>query len=78
MQFPLPSLCDLQLVSADFFALVKKTGNSGKWKTTHQQAKMAIMKDSVPQPGDTGIWVTCARHQELKAGREVIELFNQV
>ncbi|KAK4216374.1 tRNA acetyltransferase TAN1 [Rhypophila decipiens] len=55
----------------------KKTGNAGKWKTTHQQSKMVIMRDSLPQPGDTGIWVTCARHQELKAGREVIELFNE-
>jgi len=58
--------------------LVIKIGNDGKWKTAHQQSKMAVVKDSIPQPGDVGIWVTCARHQERKAGREVLELFEKV
>ena len=30
------------------------------------------------QPGDTGVWVTCARHQEGKAAREVGVLFAEV
>ncbi len=34
--------------------------------------------DAVPQPGDTGIWVTCARHQENKAAREIGVLFAEV
>jgi len=42
----------------------KKTGNDGKWLTPHQQANKAMARDSLPQPGDQGIWVTCARHQE--------------
>ncbi len=29
-------------------------------------------------PGDTGVWVTCARHQEGKAAREVGVLFAEV
>lgn len=50
----------------------KKTGNSGKWKTAHHQAKQLDFL----QPGDQGIWVTCARHQELKASREISMLFS--
>ncbi|KAK4124194.1 hypothetical protein N657DRAFT_380106 [Parathielavia appendiculata] len=53
----------------------KKTGNAGKWMTPHQQAKAVLQKDAGLQPGDTGIWVTCARHQEGKAAREVEVLF---
>ncbi|KAK4099927.1 hypothetical protein N658DRAFT_497911 [Parathielavia hyrcaniae] len=53
----------------------KKTGNAGKWTTTHQQAKIVLQKDAGLQPGDTGVWVTCARHQEGKAAREVEVLF---
>jgi hypothetical protein len=34
--------------------------------------------DAAPQPGDTGIWVTCARHQEGKAAREIGVLFAEV
>lgn len=51
-----------------------QTGNAGKWKTTHQQAKQI---DGL-QPGDQGIWVTCARHQEMKASKEVMMLFSEV
>ncbi|KAK0713831.1 hypothetical protein B0T26DRAFT_718592 [Lasiosphaeria miniovina] len=53
----------------------KKTGNSGKWRTPHHQAKASLPNDSGFQPGDTGIWVTCARHQEARAAREVSMLF---
>ncbi|KAK3689990.1 hypothetical protein B0T22DRAFT_441427 [Podospora appendiculata] len=53
----------------------KKTGNSGKWQTPHQKAKVNL--DGVPQQGDIGIWVTCARHQENKAAKETAALFEQ-
>ncbi|KAK0724775.1 hypothetical protein B0H67DRAFT_114040 [Lasiosphaeris hirsuta] len=51
----------------------KKTGNAGKWKTAHQQAKQA----GTLQAGDQGIWVTCARHQEAKASREISLVFSE-
>src|SRR5689334_23325544 len=51
-----------------------QTGNAGKWKTPHHQAKQL----EALQPGDQGIWVTCARHQEMKASREVMMLFSEV
>ncbi|KAK3301492.1 uncharacterized protein B0H64DRAFT_39912 [Chaetomium fimeti] len=54
----------------------KKTGNAGKWKTSHQQAKV-LAQDAHLQPGDTGVWVTCARHQEAKAAREIGVLFSE-
>ncbi|KAK3375981.1 hypothetical protein B0T24DRAFT_698844, partial [Lasiosphaeria ovina] len=53
----------------------KKTGNSGKWRTPNHQAKASLSNDSGFQPGDTGIWVTCARHQEARAAREAGMLF---
>ncbi|KAJ4291526.1 hypothetical protein N0V88_006123 [Collariella sp. IMI 366227] len=55
----------------------KRTGNAGKWKTPHQQTKMAQHAEATVQPGDEGIWVTCARHQEGKAAREVGVLFSE-
>ncbi|KAK3391602.1 hypothetical protein B0T20DRAFT_83670 [Sordaria brevicollis] len=56
----------------------KKTGgNGGKWTTPNQANKLALERNSVPQAGDRGIWVTCARHQENKAAREVINLFEE-
>jgi hypothetical protein len=58
-----------------------QTGNAGKWKTPHQLAKAALHPDAAAagvQPGDSGIWVTCARHQEAKAAREVGVLFDEV
>ncbi|KAK3322110.1 hypothetical protein B0H66DRAFT_189861 [Apodospora peruviana] len=63
--------------SAEQQSKKKKTGNAGKWKTTHQQARMAVAQNAIPQPGDVGIWVTCARRQENKAAREVTLLFEQ-
>ncbi|KAL2024800.1 hypothetical protein VTK56DRAFT_5621 [Thermocarpiscus australiensis] len=53
----------------------KKTGNAGKWKTPHQQAKAAMQQEGSLQPGDTGIWVSCARRQEAKAAGEIGVLF---
>ncbi|KAK0610491.1 hypothetical protein B0T17DRAFT_544722 [Bombardia bombarda] len=55
----------------------KKTGNSGKWMTPHQQAKMTASNDGMPQPGDVGIWITCARRQERRAAKEVAQLFDE-
>ncbi len=57
-----------------------QTGNANKWKTPHQQSKLARVAsgEGTIQPGDTGIWVTCARHQEGKAAREVGVLFAEV
>jgi len=46
--------------------------------TPHQQANKAMARDSIPQPGDQGIWVTCARHQERRAIGEVLRLFEEV
>lgn len=51
-----------------------KAGNAGKWKTPHHQAKQLDLL----QPGDKGIWVTCARQQEAKATREIIMVFAEV
>ncbi|KAH8887101.1 hypothetical protein GQ53DRAFT_827646 [Thozetella sp. PMI_491] len=54
-----------------------KTGNSGKWKTAHQEAKTGSSHESYPKPGDAGIWVSCARGQEHRAAREVGILFDE-
>lgn len=56
---------------------IKQTGSGGKWTTPNQANKLALERNSVPQAGDRGIWVTCARHQENKAAREVISLFEE-
>ncbi|KAK4194097.1 tRNA acetyltransferase TAN1 [Triangularia verruculosa] len=53
----------------------KAGGNAGKWKTPHQMAKTASSQESSLQAGEPGIWVTCARHQESKAAREIGVLF---
>lgn len=45
--------------------------------TPHQQAKYAAAAENTPQVGDAGIWVTCARHQENKAAREIAALFEE-
>lgn len=37
-----------------------------------------LSQEATLQPGDTGIWVTCARHQEGKAAREIEVLFAEV
>ncbi|KAK4664461.1 uncharacterized protein QC763_505730 [Podospora pseudopauciseta] len=53
----------------------KAGGNAGKWKTPHHMAKAANNQESNLQAGEPGIWVTCARHQESKAAREIGVLF---
>ncbi|PFH63038.1 hypothetical protein XA68_10079 [Ophiocordyceps unilateralis] len=49
-----------------------KGGSGGRWKTPHQQAKMAEKADSgaVLDVGDGGIWVTFVRGMQTKAVRE--------
>jgi tRNA acetyltransferase TAN1 len=37
-----------------------------------------LSQEATLQPGDTGIWITCARHQESKAAREIEVLFAEV
>ncbi|KAK4228161.1 tRNA acetyltransferase TAN1 [Podospora fimiseda] len=56
----------------------KSGGNGGKWQTPHQQAKAVKHQESSLVPGEPGIWVTCARHQENRAAREVALLFAEV
>lgn len=56
---------------------IEQTGSGGKWTTPNQANKLALERNSIPQIGDRGIWVTCARHQENKAAREVINLFEE-
>ncbi|KAL1844119.1 hypothetical protein VTJ49DRAFT_4971 [Mycothermus thermophilus] len=65
------------LVGRTLTMMILQTGNAGKWKTPHQLAKMQHHQDANLQPGDTGIWVTCARHQEGKAAREIEVLFSE-
>jgi len=36
------------------------------------------LQDGNVVPGDVGIWMTCARNQEKKAAREVMDLFGEV
>ncbi|KAF8866085.1 hypothetical protein BDZ45DRAFT_700739 [Acephala macrosclerotiorum] len=49
-----------------------KGGSGGKWQTPHQQAKVAARGAGKKiEPGDVGIWATCARNQE---GRATVEL----
>ncbi|KAK3936905.1 SGT1 protein-domain-containing protein [Diplogelasinospora grovesii] len=55
----------------------KKKGNSGKWRTPQHEARAAMASESSIQPGDVGIWITCARHQERRAAREAGLLFDE-
>jgi len=58
--------------------LCVQTGNAGKWKTPHQLAKIAALEYNTVNPGDQGVWVTCARQREVKASREIQILFAEV
>jgi hypothetical protein len=55
-----------------------QTGNAGKWKTTHHESKISGLRDGQVHPGDMGMWVSCARSQENKAAREVVDLLEEV
>lgn len=56
------------------FLLPLQTGNANKWMTPNHQAKQL---DSL-KPGDRGIWVTCHRHKEDRALKEISTLFSEV
>jgi len=49
-------------------------GNANKWMTPHHQAKQLDLL----KPGDRGIWVTCHRHKEDRALKEISTLFSEV
>ncbi|KAH8595221.1 hypothetical protein B0O99DRAFT_162001 [Bisporella sp. PMI_857] len=53
-----------------------KGGHGGKWQTPHQKAKVAARGGAKIEPGDMGIWVTCAKGQEGRATEELKTMFN--
>ncbi|OAA54500.1 thump domain containing protein [Niveomyces insectorum RCEF 264] len=56
----------------------KKGGTYGRWKTPHQaQVKALHLPRGSVEPGDVGLWVTCARGMEGKAARELQMLFDE-
>ncbi|CAK7273920.1 hypothetical protein SEPCBS57363_005897 [Sporothrix epigloea] len=55
----------------------KKGGNNGKWSTPHQKVRALQLERGSVEPGEVGIWVTCARNMEGRAAREMMELFNK-
>ncbi|TVY84765.1 tRNA acetyltransferase TAN1 [Lachnellula suecica] len=55
-----------------------KGGSGGKWQTPHQQAKVASVRGTgTIEPGDIGIWATCARGQEGRATVELRSMLHQ-
>ncbi|KAB5542655.1 hypothetical protein GE09DRAFT_1225577 [Coniochaeta sp. 2T2.1] len=50
-----------------------KRGTDKKWAT---QSKEGLI-EGVVSPGETGVWVSCARGQEAKAAREVVAMFDE-
>jgi hypothetical protein len=57
---------------------VSQGGSGGKWQTPHQQAKLASRGTGKIEPGDMGIWATCARRQEGRATEELKAMFEEV
>lgn len=55
-------------------------GRGGKWKTSHQVAKVAsqVQMGKALDVGDKGIWVTYARGMKAKAVQEFTELCYEV
>jgi hypothetical protein len=54
-------------------------GSQGKWQTPHQKAKQAAWHGSGKiEPGDVGIWATCAKGQERRAREELQSMFEEV
>ncbi|KAL3426209.1 THUMP domain-containing protein [Phlyctema vagabunda] len=56
-----------------------KGGSGGKWQTPHQKIKMASFASRGSgriEPGDAGIWATCARGQEGRATEELKAIFD--
>jgi hypothetical protein len=59
--------------------IMSQGGSSGKWQTPHQKAKYAGSRGSGRiEPGDVGIWATCAKGQERRAREELQSMFEEV
>jgi hypothetical protein len=65
---------------SDSILINAQGGSNGKWKTPHQQTKMASMASRGGQiePGDQGIFATCIKGKEGKATEELRSLFEEV
>ncbi|EPQ64455.1 BgtA-20951 [Blumeria graminis f. sp. tritici] len=50
---------------------ISKGGSGGRWNTPHQLAVAASRISGRIEPGDSGIWATCARGMEGKATEEL-------
>jgi hypothetical protein len=58
---------------------IPQGGSGGKWQTPHQKAKFAASQGSGKiEPGDVGIWATCAKNQENRAREELLSMFEDV
>lgn len=55
-------------------------GSGGKWQTPHQKAKVGTHSrgHGKIEPGDIGIWATCAKGQEGRATEELKLMFEEV
>ncbi|KAK0110420.1 hypothetical protein ONS96_002033 [Cadophora gregata f. sp. sojae] len=54
-----------------------KGGSGGKWQTPHQKAKIASRGSGKIEPGDVGIWATCAKNMEGRATEELRVMFEE-
>ncbi|XMA13886.1 hypothetical protein WAI453_006677 [Rhynchosporium graminicola] len=54
-----------------------KGGSGGKWQTPHQKAKIASRGSGKIEPGDVGIWATCAKNMEGRATEELKVMFEE-
>ncbi|CAL3971838.1 unnamed protein product [Diplocarpon coronariae] len=54
-----------------------KRGSGGKWQTPHQKAKIASRGSGCIEPGNSGIWATCAKNQEGRATAELKVMFDE-
>ncbi|KAH7409481.1 hypothetical protein BKA64DRAFT_705243 [Cadophora sp. MPI-SDFR-AT-0126] len=52
-------------------------GSGGKWQTPHQKAKIASRGSGKIEPGDVGIWATCAKNMEGRATEELKVMFEE-
>ena len=53
-------------------------GSGGKWQTPHQKQKSAQRGGGKIEPGDVGIWATCAKGKEGAATQELKTIFDEV
>ncbi len=61
-------------------SLIRLQGGTGKgkWQTPHQQEKAVTRGGGKIEPGDVGIFATCARGQERRATEELKSMFEEV